>query len=77
MELSFGFKGENGKIESKGVYNFDAETAEKLKKDFETYLSGIASPRGLIKGGCYPCIKEQSKERIYLFVKFDEIVYIG
>jgi len=77
MELLFGFKGENGKIEVKGAYKFDAETEKKLKEDFEKYLSGISSARGLIKGGCYPCTRVESNASIYLCVKFDEIVYIG
>jgi hypothetical protein len=77
MELVFGFKSENGKIEVKVGYNFDLETREKLKKDFEIYLNGIPPTRGGIKGGCYPCTRGQSKETIYLCVKFDEVVYIG
>jgi hypothetical protein len=78
MEVVFGFKGQTGKIEDRVTYNFDVQTMEKLKQDFETYLNGIPSQtRGVIKGGCYSCTKGQSQEPIYLCVKFEEIVYIG
>ena len=76
MELVFGFKGENGKIEAKAGYQFDVETIEKLKTDFETYLNGPVSVKGAIKGGCYKCTRGHSTG-IYLCLKFDEIVYIG
>jgi len=76
MELVFGFKGENGKVETKTDYSFDADTIEKIKKDFETYLSGITPARGAVKGGCYPCTRGKTTG-IYLCLKFDEIVYMG
>jgi hypothetical protein len=73
MELSFWFKGENGKLESRRIYFFEEEGLTKLKEDFHKYSQGpkVSS----IKGGWYKC-KYNDKEMI-VFLKFDEILYIG
>lgn len=71
MNLTFFFKGENGKIEYTGPYSLDEKTLTRLKEDFQKYCA-YSNPT---KGGCYECtFGEESR---VLLLKFDEILYIG
>jgi hypothetical protein len=75
MELTLWFKGENGKLEeSKKDYWFDEEGLTKLQQDFDEYSQRSGLP-GTKKGGWYKC-KFNDKDTI-VFLKFDEILYIG
>jgi hypothetical protein len=71
MNLIFWIKGENGKLEHKGIYFFGEEELTRLKSDFDKYSQG-SDP---IKGSSYKC-KCQGHDMI-VFLKFDEIAFIG
>jgi hypothetical protein len=75
MNLYFYFRGENGKLESIGPYSFENEVINKLGKDFSDYCQPSPSNVNAKKGGWYNC-KADDKDTI-LFLKFDEIIYIG
>lgn len=72
MDLRIGFRGENGKLHHIDDYAIEEAELERLKKDFEEYIgSGTVNP----KGGVYKCTHFEKPS--LLFLKFDEIVYIG
>lgn len=71
MNLVFWIKGENGKLEYRGIYFFGEEELTRLRSDFEKYCQGTEP----IKGNSYEC-KCQNHDMI-VFLKFDEIVFIG
>jgi len=64
------FKGQDRK-DSSNVYSFEEGVLEQLRTDFKAYCKDSTS----MKGGCYEC-KWNEKPRV-VFVKFDEILYIG
>jgi hypothetical protein len=74
MDLYFYFKGENGNLECKGPYSFENEALMVLVRDFAAYCDSSDSTK-MKKGGWYKC-KYKDNHRI-LFLKFEEIVYIG
>jgi hypothetical protein len=75
MNLFLYFRGENGKIDTRGPYFFDLEQVNKLGQDFEDYCKPSKSDTNTKKGAWYRC-KDNNKDMV-LFIKFDEIVYIG
>lgn len=77
IDLLIHFRGENGKIQFEGPYTFKEDALRGLIRDFESYC-GVPDPKGsttIKKGGWYRC--KNGNQHKMLFLKFEEIVYIG
>jgi hypothetical protein len=75
MRLNIAVKDQNGKPYSlPDRYEFAPEELDKLAADFSNYCSA-SGEQPARKGGAYKCTV--GNEEKMLFLKFDEVVYIG
>lgn len=75
MRLNIAVKDQNGKPYSlPDRYEFSPEELDKLAADFSSYCSANQEQPAR-KGGAYKCTV--GNEEKMLFLKFDEVVYIG
>ncbi|NJN57588.1 MAG: hypothetical protein HC879_08855 [Leptolyngbyaceae cyanobacterium SL_5_9] len=75
MRLNIAIKDHNGKpYNLPERYEFAPEELDKLAADFSNYCSANGE-QPTRKGGAYKC--NVGSEEKMLFLKFDELVYIG
>ena len=73
MLIDIGFRGQDGKLHELEDYDLEESEMKRLKQDFQNYVSLKNPPH--TKGGVYECTLGGKPKQ--LFLKFDEIVYIG
>lgn len=75
MRLTIAVKDEHGKLYNlPDRYEFEPDHLTKLIDDFNTYCS-TSTKQVHKRGGVYPC--RVGSEKKLVFLKFDELVYIG
>lgn len=73
MEIVIGIKGENGKLVHLEGYTMEEAEIIRLKDEFVNHLAFSSAA----KGGVYKCTFGEQATAKWLFLKFEEIVYIG
>lgn len=75
MRLTITMKDENGRLYAlPDRYEFDPDELNRLVADFNTYCSDSNGQPGK-RGGVYKCTAGSDEKM--LFLKFDQIAYIG